>query len=199
MLISAPTQDNCWFFCSIIQQCLDRSHRGQFTKGGSLKPELGKDMRQRISEAHAKTDVLRLHKEARASNEKSLAHCRQLYAADPEQHRAALANALRDLGISLQVLSLYGEARASYVESVDLYRILHAADLQKHGASLASTLCELALTMSWLDLWRDARAVAEEAVSLYGQCSAADIHGDTLARLKRHLEVYKRKDADVER
>lgn len=41
-------QENCWFFCSVIQQWLEEKRWGRFMNGELPSRELGKTTRQRI-------------------------------------------------------------------------------------------------------------------------------------------------------
>jgi hypothetical protein len=103
--------------------------------------------------------------------------------AEPGRHRADLANALTDLGISLWRLGEDRDALPVESEAAELYRAAEKAEPGRHRRRLSDALTNLGDTLYSLRRYEDAYTVQLEAVALLRADEEAEPgqHGTRLA------------------
>ncbi|WP_141978759.1 hypothetical protein [Saccharothrix saharensis] len=114
----------------------------------------------------ARAALASLHEEALAAARHEVALYRQLAAEDPDEHRPALANALRDLGLRLVAAHRPEDALAASREAVALCRVVAVED-RDATSRLADALDQLSRRYAALGRRTEALVAVDEAAELY--------------------------------
>ncbi|WP_162186951.1 tetratricopeptide repeat protein [Amycolatopsis vancoresmycina] len=108
----------------------------------------------------------------------AVAHHRELVKADPDRYLPDLADALFDLGSSLQALGRFRSALGFIEESVELYRRLAIDDPETYEQDLAASLVGASFILRELGCPRDAVELAREGVGIHRRLAVDEANFD---------------------